>query len=267
MGKLSCTHRAATMKLLLIISVVLVPALSARLPYIVGGRDSRPGQWPWQASLQQRNSHICGAAILSNRWLLTAAHCVSSSSGYSVVLGLFDKDTQRQGQPRRYSIGRIVKHPGWRGSYNGFANDVAVIQMTSAADLSTNYAFEIQMAEPSDGDLVGNPDCWITGWGKLSGWQRPPNNLQEANVDIYSRNQCASKHGNSISSYHICVGKERRSGACQGDSGGPLSCLINGKWKLAGTTSWGRADCTTSYPSVYARTSYFRDWVRQTTGV
>merc|ERR1711935_395613 len=134
-----------TMKLFLLLTAVFVPAvLSARLPLIVGGRDSRPGQWPWQASLQMRGGHICGAAILSTRWLITAAHCVTSSSGYSVILGMFDKDTKRFGDPKTYSIGRIVRHPGYRGSFNGFANDVAVIQMSSEANLKGDFAFEIE---------------------------------------------------------------------------------------------------------------------------
>ena len=58
----------------------------------------------------------------------------------------------------------------------------------------------------------------ITGWGKLGGRSGVPNNLQEANVDVYTRGQCASRHGNAISNYHICVGKTGRSGGCQGDS-------------------------------------------------
>uniref|UniRef100_A0A8B9CC70 Peptidase S1 domain-containing protein n=1 Tax=Anser brachyrhynchus TaxID=132585 RepID=A0A8B9CC70_9AVES len=43
---------------------------------IVGGLSSaETGDWPWQASLQYNNIHRCGATLISNTWLVSAAHC------------------------------------------------------------------------------------------------------------------------------------------------------------------------------------------------
>lgn len=44
---------------------------------IVGGFRVDISQVPWQASLQLEGSHKCGASIISDKWLLTAAHCVT----------------------------------------------------------------------------------------------------------------------------------------------------------------------------------------------
>lgn len=45
-------------------------------PRIVGGSEADEHSHPWQASLQSRGSHICGASIVDAGWVITAAHCV-----------------------------------------------------------------------------------------------------------------------------------------------------------------------------------------------
>lgn len=42
---------------------------------IVGGFPIDIKQVPWQASMQRNGKHACGASIISDKWLLTAAHC------------------------------------------------------------------------------------------------------------------------------------------------------------------------------------------------
>jgi len=257
------------MKLLLVLAAIVVPSLGARLPYIVGGQDvDEAGKWPWQASIQMRNSHICGAAIISETWLVTAAHCVeSSASQLTVVLGMHDRTTLRQGSPTRYNLKRIIQHPGWSmDSQNGFPNDIALMELAKPADLSGKFAQPIHLAD-NGADFEGNSDCWVTGWGKLGFLQGPPNILQEAHIDIYSQTTCRASYGDVIKGNHICIGKKGKSGSCSGDSGGPLVCKEGDSYTLAGVTSFGLVTCSTQYPSVYSRISYFRDWIAETSGV
>lgn len=43
---------------------------------IVGGSGAAKGEWPWQVSLWlRRKEHKCGAVLIADKWLLSAAHC------------------------------------------------------------------------------------------------------------------------------------------------------------------------------------------------
>uniref|UniRef100_A0A3Q4FXT1 Peptidase S1 domain-containing protein n=1 Tax=Neolamprologus brichardi TaxID=32507 RepID=A0A3Q4FXT1_NEOBR len=51
--------------------------LSAYSPFnlIVGGQDAPPGSWPWQVALSIFGSLTCGGSLITDQWVLTAAHC------------------------------------------------------------------------------------------------------------------------------------------------------------------------------------------------
>lgn len=42
---------------------------------MVGGSEAREGQFPYQVSIRYWGDHHCGGSILSDRWVLSAAHC------------------------------------------------------------------------------------------------------------------------------------------------------------------------------------------------
>ena len=54
---------------------------------IVGGIQAAQGEWPWQAMLASPGgSQFCGGSLLSDRWVLTAAHCTEGSSASQIVV-------------------------------------------------------------------------------------------------------------------------------------------------------------------------------------
>ena len=75
------------MKFLLVSLALLGAALATPLAvpfnrtgavgYILGGTEAKDGQVPYIVSLQRTTSHTCGGVIVSDQWIITAAHCVS----------------------------------------------------------------------------------------------------------------------------------------------------------------------------------------------
>lgn len=265
------------MKCLIVLAALAAISFAKPASRIVGGEDVSPvGKYPWQGSLQSfTNFHSCGAVVISNKYVLTAAHCVISQSPSTrkVVLGMHDKDTRLQGNPTDYSIEVINNHPEYApGPAGGYwANDVAVLTIQGTIDLSDPFVGTVGMADENSPDFSDNEECVISGWGRIYGGGPSPNILQEANIDVLSPAECRANRPGQIYDYHICVGKRlsQDQGACQGDSGGPLACPHNGNWVVAGITSWGNSFCATNQASVYAKVGFsgIRAFIRQITNM
>lgn len=78
---------------------------------IIGGERSEIQRWPWMASLQAKGMHQCGGTIISNRYLLTVAHCFDDipSDFFQVFLGSFNLKPRNK-WIRRYLIKQTIIH-------------------------------------------------------------------------------------------------------------------------------------------------------------
>merc|ERR1712098_775943 len=54
---------------------------------IVGGFEAEPNQWPWQVALFVDNAWFCGGSLISENYVLTAAHCVDGASYFDIMAG------------------------------------------------------------------------------------------------------------------------------------------------------------------------------------
>ncbi|XP_028307961.1 A-type voltage-gated potassium channel KCND1 isoform X2 [Gouania willdenowi] len=246
------------------------PYLSSK---IVGGQDSREGEWPWQVSLVVRGmGHVCGASVLSDQWLLTAAHCVQDSAGirfsqadqWEALLGMHmqghtDKWTVRRG------VRRIVAHP----RYNAvtFQHDIAVMELDANVTLNQRV-WPICLPTSANHERPGT-HAWISGWGSTKEGGFRASVLQKATVQIINSTQCSKLMSDDVTDHMMCAGTLQGGvDACQGDSGGPLSVTgSGGRFFQVGVVSWGDGCGRKNKAGVYTRVSKYRRWIKEQSGV
>uniref|UniRef100_A0A8C0GY03 chymotrypsin n=1 Tax=Chelonoidis abingdonii TaxID=106734 RepID=A0A8C0GY03_CHEAB len=220
---------------------------------IVNGETVVPGSWPWQVSLQDNTGfHFCGGSLISENWVVTAAHCGVSDR---VVLGEFD-----QGSPAEDVQVLQIVFQNRKFSSGSMKNDITLLKLAKPANM-TDRVSPVCLPAATD-NFPGGLTCVTTGWGLTDpSGNNTPDQLQQAALPLLTNRQCKSYWGN-IHDVMICAGAAGAS-SCMGDSGGPLVCQKDGAWTLVGIVSWGSSTCSTSTPGVYARITKLRAWIDQ----
>nr|XP_028560391.1 serine protease 27-like [Podarcis muralis] len=239
----------------------------------VGGEDSVEGEWPWQVSVKKMGKHICGGALITHDWIVTAAHCFPPEgdlSQYSVLLGA---NKLENSWPHKQSIGvgDIIRNPRYAGEAT--SGDIALVRLIFPVRF-TNYISPICVPAPNV-DFPAGMMCWVTGWGDISeGQDLPsPKKLQKLQVPIIDLQTCRRLYSidmgpnlpqKPIQDDMMCAGyAEGMKDTCKGDSGGPLMCKINQEWLLAGIVSWGEGCAEKNRPGVYIRLTAYHDWIHR----
>ena len=87
---------------------------SLRQNRIYGGVESEPNAWPWIASLNKAASggHFCGATILAEEWIITAAHCCDEQSAEDILVKVGEFDfASESGDERIVKVEKLIQHP------------------------------------------------------------------------------------------------------------------------------------------------------------
>jgi len=238
---------------------------------IVNGEKAEYGEWPWQVSLRQWRTatflHKCGAALLSENWAITAAHCVESVNPDELLLRMGEYDLNDEFpepytfQDRKVQI--VASHPKF--DPKTFEYDLALLRFYEPVTFQPNI---IPVCIPEDdANLVGKR-AWVTGWGRLYEDGPLPAVLQEVDLPIINNTECEAMYEKAgfrehIPHIFICAGyREGGKDSCEGDSGGPMAVKReNGRFDLAGIISWGIGCAKKNQPGVMTRIAYFRDWI------
>uniref|UniRef100_T1ITP1 SMC hinge domain-containing protein n=1 Tax=Strigamia maritima TaxID=126957 RepID=T1ITP1_STRMM len=199
---------------------------------IVGGINSVPGSWPWQAAVYKEGNFMCGATLISSQYLLSAAHCF--------YLAIDHYWTVRLGVSRRASYSPDHIRPVC-----------------------------LPTVDETQASIAKKQRCTVIGWGQVDeDGDYLPDTLQEVRLPLISAINCRT-YTTALASYArvnhnmFCAGVERGGrDACLGDSGGPLMCQqSDGRWTLTGVTSNGFGCARPSRPGIYTKVVNYRGWI------
>lgn len=133
--------------------------------YIIGGATARPNQFPFLVSLRTlKNIHFCGAGIISDRWLLSAASCTqgiySDSQNVLAVIGAHHRKTDG----RTFKIELILNHQQYNPQNN--FNDISVLQTAEKIAFVSGRVQPLRLPTENFNDAVQpRTRLWIAGWG------------------------------------------------------------------------------------------------------
>uniref|UniRef100_A0A8C5QRT6 Transmembrane serine protease 6 n=1 Tax=Leptobrachium leishanense TaxID=445787 RepID=A0A8C5QRT6_9ANUR len=235
---------------------------------LVGGVSSQEGEWPWQASLQVQGAHMCGGSLISDRWILSAAHCFhqerfASPEVWTVVLGKVRLSRSSQSE-MLFKVIRLVLHPFYDEESHDY--DVALVLLDHAVPLTSPHVQPICLPS-STHHFPTDSICWVTGWGAVTEDGPTSDTLQKVDIKLVSQDVCLELYRYQISPRMFCAGyRDGSKDACMGDSGSPLVCKgTRGRWVQAGLVSWGAGCGIPKYFGVYSRITRHVGWIHNVT--
>jgi secreted trypsin-like serine protease len=237
----------------------LPASASDRSARIIGGGVAQAAQYPWMVSLQNAytGAHFCGASLVNERWLLSAAHCFEGETLDTVVAVVNEYDLATTGaSEHKVGIKQVVLTDG----------DLMLLELDEAVNtLPLALADEALMTSVNTGD-----DLRVLGWGNrdASGGADYPSILHEVDVPLFDIDSCVAAYegvGEVVdSTTMVCAGlPEGGIDSCQGDSGGPLVVFRNGQWYQFGVVSFGEGCAQENFPGVYMRVASFESWINE----
>ncbi|GAB1869856.1 CLIP domain-containing serine protease [Camponotus japonicus] len=260
-------------------------------PKVIGGNKTGVFEYPWMALIAYDTGRStpefrCGGTIISKRYILTAAHCVTQlpteiRSVKGVRVGDHDISKERDcdydesglevacaERYQDFAVESLYFHPDY--TRTKLQNDIAIIKLNGSIDFRPLSVKPICLPFGSAARL-DQKKMVVTGWGATESGPRSQDLLQ-AKLPLVTNEHCKDVYKRSTQIWYkqLCAGGLRDVDSCFGDSGGPLQTvgLYNGNTIRTiqhGVVSYGVKECgTAGIPGVYTRVAYYMDWILNT---
>ncbi|XP_023783872.1 prothrombin isoform X2 [Cyanistes caeruleus] len=252
---------------------------------VVGGDDAEVGSSPWQVMLYKKSPQelLCGASLISDTWILTAAHCLFyppwdknlSTNDILVRIGKHVRAKYEKNKEKIALLDKIIIHPKYNWKEN-MDRDIALMHLKRPISFS-DYIHPVCLPtkEVVQRLMLAGYKGRVTGWGNLKEtWATNPSNLptvlQQVNLPIVDQSTCKASTRVKVTDNMFCAGYSpdalKRGDACEGDSGGPfvMKNPDDNRWYQVGIVSWGEGCDRDGKYGFYTHVFRLKKWIRKT---
>ncbi|VVC24915.1 Hypothetical protein CINCED_3A015129 [Cinara cedri] len=191
---------------------------------IIGGKKAEPKEFPHMALIGTEANPskiiwVCGGSLISNRWILSAAHCEKAGVLRWVRLGDLNYiSNDDDAEPLNYRIIDRKNHPKYNGN-NSRYNDITLLKLEKNVEFSP-YIRPICLNVESS---IKETKAIASGWGRLGFGGSPSEHLLKVTLDIHSINECIKTYitdSSEIDRKKLPQGITGNSQMCVGDMSG-----------------------------------------------
>ncbi|KAL7863249.1 hypothetical protein SRHO_G00122330 [Serrasalmus rhombeus] len=239
---------------------------------IVGGSQAAPGEIPWQVALVMNSTQqvFCGGSIVSELWVITAAHCLEECKDKDFIVRVGEHDVSKKDSTEQdLGVEKRVVHPRYNPAVSLYNHDVALLRLRSPIRFSEHVG-PICLGPKAFTESLLNLDSLavVSGWGRLRFNGQPATTLQKVEVPFVDRSKCKDSSSDRITHVMFCAGySDGAKDACQGDSGGPHANQFHKTWFLTGIVSWGEECAKKGKYGVYTRVGSYYKWIQYMMGI
>lgn len=265
----------------LLSSLCVTNAFSAEVtPFVVNGTDISATKYPSFTSLMYDRidydrvygtSPYCGATLLTEFYVLTAAHCIYGNTNKQLFTSVVPQLQNESDFPYSVTQRVMVSEYYYPDNYDDdtLANDIAILKLEERITAVTDYSNLANSVDEAEyrGASSGDP-FYAVGHGDTQSGRDDTNELQETQLS-YVDNVTCKVFGSLDVSANLCMDGAatvdgRDNATCQGDSGGPLFWADGGLDKQVGITSFGPLTCgdpAKAANSVFTEVSDHEAWI------
>ncbi|XP_017299780.1 trypsin-like [Diaphorina citri] len=178
---------------------------------IVGGWTTEVNEYPWVVALEQAGKFFCGGTLISDRYVLTAAHC--RQKDLIVVISEHNRATVYETQIETRRVVKVLTHPKYNAQgAKSHDHDIALLKLDTPLEFKPTVS---PVCLPQLGEKFTQRTGTVVGWGRVEESGQIASDLRATQVPVMSNQECrqfpgfeAKLTGNMMCAGYVEGGKD-----------------------------------------------------------